>query len=300
MVTLKKLAPIVLFVYNRPEHTEQTVESLLKNALAEESELFICADGPKNSKDEEKVRSVRRFIKGISGFSKIEIIEKEKNFGLAGSVIDGVNQVLSLYDKVIVLEDDIVSSNNFLLFMNEALNFYQKEKSIFSVSGYTYPIGISNSYPYDVFVSYRTSSWGWATWKDRWEKVDWKVKDYVSFKQDKNKQIQFNRAGNDFSTMLSSQMRGKIDSWAIRWAYAHFKNNAYCLFPTKPLCKNIGTDSSGTHSANTKKYDVELNDNGDQIRLTDELEINQEIVENIKEFFQPSLFRRIINSLKGI
>ena len=297
---MENIAPILLFVYNRLNHTKKTVESLLKNKLAEGSEFFIYSDGSKNNKDEEKVRSVRRFIKGISGFSKIEIIEKEKNFGLAGSVIDGVSQVLNLYDKVIVLEDDIVTSNNFLLFMNKALNFYQKDKNIFSVSGYTYPIGISNSYPYDVFISYRSSSWGWATWKDRWEKVDWRVKDYVSFKQDKNKQIQFNRAGNDFSAMLSSQMRGKIDSWAIRWAYAHFKNNAYCLFPTKPLCKNIGNDSSGTHSSTSKKYDVELNDEGEQIRFTDELELNQEITQNIKKFFRPYLFRRIVNSLKGL
>jgi len=297
---LEELAPIVLFVYNRPEHTRKTVESLLKNALAGMSEIFIYSDGPKSEKDNDRIKSVRNYIHEISGFKQVKIIEREKNLGLAKSVITGVSDVFSSFEKVIVMEDDIVTSPSFLLFINEALKYYEYNKKIFSVSGYTYPITFSQSYFHDVFISYRPSSWGWGTWKDRWKKVDWEIKDYKSFQSDKNAQISFNKAGEDLIPMLYAQMKGKIDSWAIRWAYSHFRNYAYCLSPVKSLCKNIGTDSSGTHSATTKKYEVELYKNMGEIKFVDKLEVDEEIIMNIRKLVQPSAFRRMINVFKSI
>lgn len=298
VLELTKLAPIVLFVYNRPDHTKRTVESLIKNSLADKSKLYIYSDGPKNENDSQKVQNVRNYVQSIHGFEKIEIVEREKNFGLAQSVITGVTQVLDLNDKIIVLEDDIVTTPSFLAFMNQALEFYQSNKSIFSVSGYPYSIKIPESYRKDVFISYRTSSWGWGTWKDRWEKVDWEVKDFDSFVRDKNAQKLFNRAGDDLTPMLKAQMWGKIDSWAVRWSYAHFKQNAYCLLPVRPFCKNIGTDKSGTHSSSSQKFDVELNDDRGNVNLTNDLIPDAEILERIKKLVKPSPIRNIINKLK--
>jgi GT2 family glycosyltransferase len=166
---LENLAPIILFVYNRSEHTRQTVEYFSKNSLAESSKLFIFSDGPKNEKDKQKVSEVRKYLKSIQSFSEIKIVEREKNLGLANSVISGVNQIFKSYDKAIVLEDDIISSPSFLSFMNDALDFYKEDKRIFSVSGYPYPVKIPDSYSKDVFIAHRASSWGWGTWKDRWE-----------------------------------------------------------------------------------------------------------------------------------
>ena len=102
------LAPIVLFTYNRPWHTRQTIEALQKNHLASESVIFIFSDGPKTKEDEPKVEEVRKFLKTIQGFKQIEIIEREKNWGLAKNIIDGVTKVVNEYGKVIVLEDDII------------------------------------------------------------------------------------------------------------------------------------------------------------------------------------------------
>ncbi|MCG6913511.1 glycosyltransferase [bacterium BMS3Abin03] len=293
------LATIILFVYNRPWHLQQTLKALKQNTLAEKSELIIYSDGNKDNVDEADVLEVRKHIHDIKGFKNLEVIERERNLGLASSVIKGVSEVLNTRDKVIVLEDDVITARAFLTFMNNALEFYQTDKNIFSVSGYTYPVNIPASYQEDVFISYRASSWGWATWKDRWGKADWEVQDFNDFVKDKNAQRLFNRAGEDYTPMLFSQMRNKIDSWAIRWAYSHFKNNSYCLFPIKPLCKNIGTDSSGTHSATTKKFDVKLQDVGDQIKFTRNIEINEEIMQNIRKFFQPLVFRKILNTIKG-
>ena len=155
------LAPIILFVYNRPGHTKQTVESLKNNLLAKESDLFIFSDGPKNNLDEKLVNEVREFIKSINGYRQINVIEKNENIGLANSIISGVTTVLNEFKKSIIVEDDLVSSPFFLKYMNEALNFYQDENKIFSISGYSYPIDIPVKYNKDIYLLPRASSWGW-------------------------------------------------------------------------------------------------------------------------------------------
>ena len=295
---MDKLAPIVLFVYNRPEHTKRTVEALLNNTLAKKSTVFVFSDGAKNDSDVKKVNTVRTYIKSLKSFDKIEIREREKNFGLAKSIITGVNEILNIYNEIIVLEDDIVTMPYFLTFMNRSLDFYRSNKKIFSVSGYSYPIEIPDSYKKDVFISHRTSSWGWGTWKDRWQNVDWEVKDFDSFVKDKNAQKLFNRAGEDVTPMLKAQIWGEIDSWAIRWTYAHFKQNAYCLLPVRPFCKNIGTDKSGTHSSASKKFDVDLTDNKGDLNLTNDVNIEDEIMRHIRKLVKPSLIRYFINRVK--
>lgn len=292
---MDKIAPLVLFVYNRPEHTRRTVESLLKNTLAGNSELIIFSDGAKNDKDLQKVKTVRDYIRTIKGFDRIEIVLRERNFGLANSVISGVNEIFKQNDQVIVMEDDIVTLPSFLTFMNKALMFYQDNKSIYSISGYPYPIKIPRTYNEDVFISYRASSWGWGTWKERWEKVDWEVKDFSAFISDKKVQNLFDRGGQDLTPMLKAQIKGKIDSWAIRWSFAHFTNNAYCLYPIVPLCKNIGTDKSGTHSSSSPKLDVELKAFNKELVLGQSPELNEEIIKEIQKLFKLTLSRRIIN-----
>ena len=291
------LAPLILFVYNRLWHTQQTVESLLKNHLASESDLFIFSDGAKNEKDKLKVIAVRDYIKTISGFRSIIINESNKNYGLANSVINGVSKILSNSEIAIIVEDDLISGPNFLSFMNEALRFYKQDFKIFSVSGYSYPITIPQSYDKDIYILPRTSSWGWGTWYDRWNKADWDVMDYKQFLSDTNAQKKFNEGGTDLTPMLKSQMAGDLDSWGIRWAYTHFKNNAFCLYPVKSLCKNIGNDSTGTHSRKSDKYEVQLS-NQVKFNFIHDLELNSEILGNVKSFARPGLFRRILNYYK--
>jgi hypothetical protein len=285
-----KLAPIVLFIYNRPEHTKRTVEYLLKNTLAGDSSLFIFSDGAKSESDEKKVSTVRDYIKTIKGFHKIEIIEREKNLGLANSVISGVNEAFNLYNKVIVLEDDMISSPYFLKYMNEVINFYEDDLRIYSVTGYTFPIKISKEYMPSVYLAPRASSWGWGTWKDRWEKVDWDINDFQEFIKDKSKVREFNMGGDDLTRMLKNSISGKIDSWAVKWSYAHFKNNAYCVYPVKSRVQNIGADWSGIHTIKTNKFDVELELNDTDLIGVEDLKPNAEIIHNFKKFFKKNIF----------
>lgn len=259
------LAPIILFVYNRPWHTRQTVEALQKNELASESELYIFADGLKDNSNIAQINAinnVRSYIKNISSFKSVHIEISNNNKGLANSVIYGVSKVIEKYGKAIVLEDDIVTHPYFLRYINDALNYYENDNSIFSIGGYCPNIKIPLWYINSSYIVHRTESWGWATWKDRWEKADWYVSEYDHIKKSNKAITMFNRGGEDMFPMLTSQLNGKIDSWAIRWDYTLFKHNAYCLRPTKTLTYNIGFDNSGTNCTTINPKDIPVLYNG--------------------------------------
>ncbi|MCU7500505.1 MAG: glycosyltransferase [Ignavibacteria bacterium] len=255
------LAPIALFVYNRPVHTSETLKALKENVYAAESELFVFSDGPRSSKDIPQVNEVREIVKKISGFKNITIIEQKENLGLANSIISGVTKLCNKYGKVIVLEDDLISSPYFLKYMNEGLNYYEGYKNVFTVCGFNHNPGImkiNKDYAFDVFFSYRNSSYGWGTWRDRWERADWELPDYNEFMLDKKKQKLFNKSGDDLTNLLVKQVKGRIDSWSIRWTYSHFKNNALAVYPRFSYIDNIGFDGSGVHCKPIYKYNNDL------------------------------------------
>lgn len=241
------LAPIVLFVYNRLEHTKQTVETLQKNEFAKESELFIFSDAAKNENTEQKVNEVREYIKTIDGFKKVTIIEREKNWGLANSIINGVTKIVNEYGKIIVLEDDLVTSPYFLKFMNEALEFYEGEKKVFTISGYS-DIKIPNNYTGEVYFAHISTSWGWATWKKEWNTIDWKIDSYMYLLEDKKSYARLlKKVGKPRLDMLIMQKEGKIDSWAIRRLFSQLTQEKMTVFPSKSFVRNIGHDGTGVH-----------------------------------------------------
>jgi hypothetical protein len=256
----RKFAPVALFVYNRPEHTQRTVNSLRENEIARDSDLFVFSDGPKNEEDTTAVQQVRRYIRKVDGFRSVTIIERERNLGLANSVIGGVTQLCEEYDRVIAVEDDLLTTKDFLTFMDRALERYKNELRVFSVSGFNFPLRPTSHYSYDAFCSYRSSSWGWGTWKDRWEDADWGVSDYAEFRTDKKRRKMFDRGGEDLSWMLDLQMTGRVDSWSIRWDYAHFKHNAFALLPVVSRVYNIGLDGSGVHCRRPSLKQTSLTD----------------------------------------
>ena len=251
---MSNLSPIVLFVYNRLDHVKQTIDALQKNTLASESKLIIYSDNAKNSSAQKSVDDVRSFIATIDGFKSVKIIKRDANLGLAKSIISGVSEVVNKYKRVIVLEHDLITSSDFLEYMNKGLDFYKNNEDIFSITGSNYLKQIPEDYDHDLFLFYRACSWGWATWEDRWKKVDWQVKNFNSFIKNKNKVALFNRGGDDLSDTLTAYMKGKIDVWAIRWSYAHFENNKYCLYPVNSKIENIGFDGSGENCTSESKF----------------------------------------------
>ena len=294
------LAPVVLFVYNRPIHTKKTVEALLKNKLASQSIIYIYSDYPKKEEHIKDVKKVREYIHTIKGFKEIHITERKQNYGLAKSIIQGVTEVINKHDKVILIEDDLVTSPMFLTYMNNMLDRYKDEKKIYSITGYNFPpklMKIPKDYEYDIYFSPRAGSWGWATWKDRWDNADWEVKDYNEFLKNKQLQKEFNKGGDDLTDMLIKQMNGDIDSWAIRWCYTHFKNNAYCIYPTKSYVDNIGMDGSGVHCGLDSKYVVtELNSSSSE-RYPPAFDEEAVLLDPFKKVFRQNPLKKFIYKL---
>jgi FkbM family methyltransferase len=252
-------APIVLFTYNRLWHTKQTVEALQKNLFAQESELFIFSDGPKTEKDEPKVKEVREYLKTIKGFKNVEIIERDRNWGLANNIIDGITRIVNEYGKIIVLEDDIVTSPYFLKFMNEALNFYENNEKAMHISGYMFPVE-PDGLP-DVFFLKPTTCWGWATWKRAWEKFEKNPAKQINLLT-KEQIFDFNLNNSyDYWSHLVQNLQGKINTWAIFWYLSVYLNGGLSLHPRESLTKNIGTDGTGVHTTQKDTfYDVKLSD----------------------------------------
>lgn len=252
------LAPIVLFGYKRPAEIRQTLDALRANYLASQSDLHVFIDGPKKPADEPKVAAVRAIVDAAGGFRNVYRHYASENRGLATSVITGVSAVMAQYGKVIVLEDDLLTTPNFLDYMNGALTHYEHEPQLFSISGYTFPFTKPANYPFDAYVFPRTSSWGWATWADRWAKADWSVADYDEFVADKTRYRQFAYYGSDRPRMLRRWRTKEIDSWAIRWCYAQAKHQGVTLYPTVSKIRNIGFSLDSTNTSGYNRYETLL------------------------------------------
>jgi hypothetical protein len=244
---LENCAPVAVFVFKKLEPLKLMIESLKLNPLSEQCDLFIFSDGWRNLEEKIQVKEVRKFIASINGFKSLKIIESDKNLGLAESIIRGVSEVISIYGNVIVLEDDLILSSNFLSFINKGLDFYKNEKKVLSICGYSPNI---EGYKPDVFFTKRSSSWGWATWVDRWDKVDWECSEYDNLKFNPYKIYKFNQMGSDLYSLLKRHMSGQINSWAIRFCLYQFNEKLYSVHPTISKVQNIGFGNiDATHTS---------------------------------------------------
>lgn len=289
------LSPVVLFVYNRIDHTRRTVESLLNNELADHTVLFVYCDGAKCKEDEHSVQEVRKYISNIGGFKNVSVLNRSKNFGLARSIVDGVGNVLQDHESLIVLEDDIVTSSCFLRYMNEALNMYKEEKNVWQVTGYNYPINevIDES----TFFFRGNSCWGWGTWRDRWKSYKKDIKQLEdTFSKDDIYKFNFDGAASMWK-QIQLNKDGKINTWCIFFYATMFLNKGLCLYPTKSLVRNIGHDGSGTHCATSSEYTEQVLSNEPVIIEKQPVIENKITFNEIRKYFklkQPGYLKRII------
>lgn len=255
-----KFAPIVLFTYKRLDTLQLTVEALQKNYLAADSDLYIFSDAAKGELDAVAVIQVRKYIHSINGFKSIAIYESELNKGLATSIIEGVSQILQVHESVIVMEDDLIATPNFLNFMNGALDYFKNNEKIYAINGYSVLIEDSLTNKDSLYFHARASSWGWATWNDRWKKSIFDKK-LIREKLDSDNLLlnRFNRIiGNDSSDMLLGSLNGKNDSWYIRWVFDNFLNNKLSVYPYLSKVENIGFNSDATNCDGISAYVSEV------------------------------------------
>jgi len=245
----RQYAPIALFVYSRPDHTRLTVEALLRNSEAQHSKIFIFSDAAKDDSSVKYVNEVRQYIHQVKGFLEISIVEREFNMGLADSIIDGVSNLCERFGKVIVLEDDLVVSAQFLSFMNAGLERYENEDQVMQIAGYMFPINLKLLNEDSLFLPF-ISSWGWATWSRAWTKFDIEAQNYDRLRKSSELKKQFDLNGHyPYFKMLESQQKGKTNSWAIRWYLSVFFSDGLTLYPKQTMVENIGFDGTGENCA---------------------------------------------------
>ena len=311
---MKSLAPVIVFNYNRPDHSLRTWEALSQNQYATETELFLYCDGPKVGASEEmkqRIASLHEQAKQYAidasergKFKAVHVVCAEQNKGLANSIIDGVSEVVNRYGSVIVLEDDLLTSPFFLKYMNEALVYYQSYPSVFCVSANRPPtskMSIPDDYEYDVFVSLMAFSTGWATWAERWKQIDWSIEYFDELNKHPYQIEAFNRGGDVMMPYLTLQHQHKIDSWAIRFNYSMFANHGVAILPCIPYVDNIGFDGSGVHSGtNATDFRNDVSLSVQSPRFLNVLYEDSRIINQFASYYASKrlpLWKRAINKL---
>jgi hypothetical protein len=290
----------VLFVYARPDHTRLTVDALKRNAEAQESDLIIYSDAAKGAESAEAVRKVRSYTRSINGFRSVSIVEREKNTGLAASIIEGVTSVVNAFGSVIVVEDDLVTSPYFLRYMNEALRLYEHDEQVISIHGYSYPV--HRPLP-ETFFLRGADCWGWATWKRGWDVFESDGSILLNTLQRRKETFAFDWDGSYANLkMLKRQISGKVDSWAIRWHASAFLAGKLTLFPGISLVNNIGGDEHGTHTKSLEEFQSQLADRPIIVERLPAKE-NMDARAAVAEFFASvklSLFQKVIRRIRAL
>lgn len=278
-------APIALFVYNRPEHTRRTIEALAMNRLASQSPLVIFSDGARDASAAASVAQVRELVRSVRGFATVRVVERPRNLGLAASIIDGVGSLCREHGRAIVVEDDLVTSERFLEFMNDALGRYGDEQKVMHISGYMYPVP-TDGLPETFFLP-PASCWGWATWQRAWRHFD--KKPSALLRQFSPAQRRDFNLGHSFPYWAQVELnaQGRMNTWAIFWYASVFLNGGLCLHPRQSFVQNIGHDDSGVHSNRSSAFDVALNPNRIE-RWCDKLQVDAEALQRLQQYFRAS------------
>ena len=241
-----KYAPILLFIYNRPKHLEGTINGLVKCKNFRKHDLIVIGDGPKNKNDEKNVFEARKIAKHKLD-KNTQFIFSKKNKGLSKSIIDGVTNTINKYEKAIIIEDDLKLHESFLEYMQNALDFFQDNDQVYSVSGYAYKDMNNSETDEPMFLPF-ISTWGWGTWKSAWETFDHNSKGSEKLFRNNDLRHLFDVNGvYPFSDMLESQKQGRVDSWGIRWYWTLFNQKKLCCYPRNSLVINDGYDNEATN-----------------------------------------------------
>jgi hypothetical protein len=295
-------APVVIFAYRRPVHTQKVVDALLMNPEAPDTDLIVFVDGPKTPAEKQSIDEVLTIFSSLTGFASIDVQSSRSNLGLARSVIEGVTSVLEQHDRIIILEDDILVSPNFLEFMNSALDLYENEEAVASIHGYIYPI--ERELPPTFFIR-GADCWGWATWRRAWQSFNPDGRDLLRQLEHsgQTRDFDFNNSAR-YTEMLRDQIAGKNDSWAVRWYASAFFANMLTLYPGKSIVQNIGSDGSGTHSGNSTEHDtviaqIEVMLSRVEIRESrDGREAFEVFFRSLSDSFRESRIRRLMRLVK--
>lgn len=299
-MTDKHYAPVVMFVYAKPEHTSKTIDALARNPEAIHTDLFIYSDAARSGKDDLDVQKVRSIVSNVTGFQSVSLCFRDENIGLANNIMDGVSKICEKYGRVIVVEDDIVTSPGFLAFMNSALERYADDHRVWHITGWNYPFPDSYQSDSDAYLWRLMNCWGWATWNDRWINFKKNPEELINtFSKEDILSFNLDGAFNLWS-QVEDNYNKKINTWAIFWYATIFRNNGLCLNPVRSLAKNIGFDGTGENCNTDDIYNTTLS-SGFEGRWPTIVSEDKSALQEVKMFYisnTPTLTQRIINKLK--
>ncbi len=288
-------APIIVFAYKRVDHLSSVIDSLKSNPESKDSMLYLYSDAPANESDIKGVSEVREYIHEIEGFAEVCIIEREINYGIERSELEGITDVLCKHGMAIIVEDDIQVSNQFLKYMNYGLKQFRYDKSVYTLTGYSFMKTVSeNDDKYGFTRSF--SAWGWGTWADRWSNLKRSIT-----KKDLKKVFSNRRRidnGQDYSYLLLHQYKTNSITWDVAWYLTCYLNEGLTVFPYNTMVNNIGMDGSGVHykDSNKKNRIESLNDRHDvvfPIELEDIDATTKKLVTEKKAANPKSLYKRL-------
>jgi hypothetical protein len=269
---------VVIFAFNRPDHLTRTLEQLSRAERFLELPFYFFIDGPRNDNEKKSVDEVLK-IANTCKHPNVNIQSNTVNKGLRPSIISGLSQVFKEYEQAIVLEDDILVHTDFINYHLNCLDGFKTRSDVWSVSGFVIPQVGKDCFQAthdDLVLAPRASSWGWSTWKVKWEQAIW---DNNAIKAHfLSNYWNYHKTGGDKLRMLTRELSGNSSSWAIIWDYNHFLNSAFCVYPSSSLVSNIGLDYSGTHSKPKDNYSVNLADFKSNIEIKPDIQINKKIV----------------------
>jgi hypothetical protein len=279
-----KSAAIAVFGYNRPKHLKKLLQSILRNQISRNLEIFIFIDGLKEHENgEANARTLEEAINFQKSHGHTQIVRRKANLGLSSSIISGINEIFEIKEHIIVLEDDLVCSNYFLDFCLEGLSEFENVDEVASIHGYLPPLNRIFESPNFLRGA---DCWGWASWKNRWQSVEWDSKKLLKQLEEQNLLFEFDFGGKfPFSTMLKQQADQEIDSWAIRWHASMFLQSRLTLYPNYSLIGNEGFDNSGTHGKTSNAYSTEISRNRIKIPKSIQIEENNMFQEAMGDFY---------------
>jgi len=292
---MSELAPIALSTYTRLNHLKQTIKALQNNILAQDSEVFILSDAPKTG-DEKKVREIRKYLRTITGFKKIHLIERTTNSRVANNR-GGIKSLLDQFGRVIFLEDDIITAPGFILFINDALDFYENQKNILSVSGHTPNLKVFKHSTDDVYLSKRFHGWGVGLWAKKYYYIQ-EIPSWPLIKKDNLLLSNLKIMGADMVNLVKQEANNEIDALDIKACYSCAKHQFTNLLPTKTLVKNIGMDCSGVHCGNYDPFLLDKLSTKSNFKMIPNIHINNRYIKNYSAFFSKK--QQIINKLKAL
>jgi hypothetical protein len=270
----KSYSPVLISVYNRLDHLKTCIDSLRRNPISSETDLYVVSDAASKASDELKIRSVREYIGHVQGFKNVSAINRERNWGSFLSVKNSIDDVIGKYGKIIFLEDDNIVSPNFLNFLNDGLDFYQDDISIFSISAYNFPIEIPKTYKNYIYKWQGFNAWGVGFWESRWKLVDWNLPGIKELRKARRRLDQV--AEHLYWLLLDDIEQNKVTIDAIV-SYYIINKKLYSIFPLSSKVRNTGHEGSGEHCGVDEQYSQQAIDSGAEYQLIKSIEPDERI-----------------------